>query len=381
MNPISFIQRQKELLPLFRSGKDVFLKDTFLGIRYYNFKSDCNIPSLVSIGLPFCDRSIPENRNFTYPIFFFNGRKKASQVIILLHGLNERSWDKYLCWAEYLATNTGKAVLLFPIAYHINRAPKQWSDPRSMSVLVKKRQDELGEDPLLCFANAALSERLFENPVRFYTSGRQTVQDLTNLVCQIKRGDHPLFAPDTQVDLFAYSIGAFLSEITLMANPEKLFDASRLFIFCGGSLFRYMFGESRFIMDKPAYDRLLDFYCKDWLSDDRLNKYNEQEKADDVLSAFNAMIVPDIQRQKREGFFSSLGSRLSGISLKKDMVMPYSGVEACMGSENADKQITLTDFPYVYTHEAPFPSNGKIDQSLLTNSFVEIFSKAANFLC
>lgn len=381
MNFINFVQRQKELLQLFHLGKEVALRESSLEIRYLNFESGYNFRS-GSTGTDFStgDFSISENRHFTYPVFFPKGGKKASQVILLLHGLNERSWDKYLCWAEYLAKNTGKPVLLFPIAFHINRAPIQWSDPRTMSALVKKRQIEVGENRSLCFANVALSERLSENPARFYTSGRQTVQDLTDLARQIKRGDHPLFTPGTTIDFFAYSIGAFLSEITLMANPEKLFDDSKLFIFCGGSIFRYMFGESRCIMDKPAYERLLNFYCIEWLSKEQMEEDDQAEIGDHALEAFNAMIAPEVSREKREGFFSSLGSRLSGISLKKDTVMPYAGVEACMGNASASKRFYLTDFPYDYTHEAPFPTNGHIEPSLLNTSFNEIFSRAALFL-
>ncbi|MDD4922635.1 MAG: DUF6051 family protein [Bacteroidales bacterium] len=381
MKFINFVQRQKELLQFFHLGKEVTIQDSSLRILFFNFESAYHFEEKAD-RLNSWDKesSIAENRSFTYPVFFHKGKEKAKEVIILLHGLNERNWDKYLCWAEYLATHTGKAVMLFPIAYHINRAPIQWSDPRSMSLLVKKRQMDVGKDHSLCFANVALSERLSENPVRFYTSGRQTVQDLTDLARQIKRGEHPLFAPDTSVDFFAYSIGAFLSEITLMANPEKLFDKSKLFIFCGGAIFKYMFGESRCIMDKPAYERLLQFYCKEWLSEESIGHYDESEKNDDTLNAFNAMIIPEINREKREGFFSNLGSRLSGISLKKDLVMPFSGVEACVGHDVAAKNFILTDFPYEYTHEAPFPTNGRVDFSLINHSFNAIFSKAAFFL-
>jgi len=381
MKFINFVLRQKELLQLFHLGKDVDLKESSVEIRYFNFDSGYNFESgSVKADYSSNDVAINENRHFSYPVFFPKGCKKTSNVILMLHGLNERNWDKYLCWAEYLAKNTGKPVMLFPIAFHINRAPMQWSDPRTMSVLVKKRQIEVGENRSLCFANVALSERLTENPARFYTSGRQTIYDLTDLARQIKRGEHPLFASDTTIDFFAYSIGAFLSEIALMVNPEKLFDDSKLFIFCGGSIFRYMFGESRCIMDKPAYERLLNFYCTEWLSSQRTMDYSEKQKSDLTLNAFNAMIAPEIYKEKREGFFASLGNRLAGISLKKDTVMPYSGVEACMGQDTATKRFSLVDFPFDYTHESPFPTSGRILPELLNISFNSIFSKAAQFL-
>lgn len=165
-----------------------------------------------------------------------------------------------------------------------------------------------------------------------------------------------------------------------MSNPEKLFDTSKLFIFCGGSIFRYMFGESRCIMDKPAYERLLAFYCTEWFERKRLAPENSADTNDHTFEAFNAMLIPEVKKEKREGFFSGLGSRLSGISLKKDTVMPYTGVEACMGSRIAAKRFILTDFPYEYTHESPFPTGGRVDPALLNSSFNDIFSRAAHFL-
>jgi pimeloyl-ACP methyl ester carboxylesterase len=381
MKFINFVQRQKQLLQLFNLKKDTTLLESTLEIRHCRFESGYSFRGHTNPDeYRTKDASITENRSFSYPVFFHRGVSKANEVIVLLHGLNERNWDKSLCWAEYLATNTGKAVLLFPIAYHMNRAPVQWSDPRSMTLLVKRRQSVVGQDRSLCFANVALSERLSEDPMRFYTSGRQTVEDLTDLARQIKAGDHPFFARDASIDFFAYSIGAFLSEITLMSNPERLFDRSRLFIFCGGAIFRYMFGESRCIMDKPAYDRLLEFYCSEWLNDPRGHGELVTGKRDETLDAFNTMLAPENERKRREGFFTALGNRLSGISLKKDKVMPYEGVEACMGSREAARHFTVTDFPYEYTHESPFPTNGRVDASLLNASFNQVFSRAALFL-
>jgi hypothetical protein len=382
MKFINFVQRQKELLQLFSLRKEVSIDDTSLETRLFQFDSrNIFMKKSVEFNMSKEDKDIEENKSFTYPAFMFHGQEKASEVIILLHGLNERNWDKYLCWAEYLAVHTGKPVMLFPIAYHINRAPCGWSDPRSMSMLVRQRQIKVGNDRSLCFANVALSERLSENPARFYTSGRQTVQDLTDLVRQIKTGKHPLFARNTKVDFFAYSIGAFLSEITLMSNPEGLFEDSRLFVFCGGSIFKYMFGESRCIMDKPAYERLMQFYCQDWLIQEKVDMQGcSKEQEDNTLNAFNAMLVPEVNKDKREGFFAALGNRLSGILLKKDLVMPLAGVQACMGKDLAEKNFLLTDFPYEYTHESPFPTTGRVDPMLINASFNETFSKAAQFL-
>jgi hypothetical protein len=381
MKILDFVQRQKEILHLFSMGKAVNLKESGVDIRFYPFESAFNFKQTAEVsGSALMDGSIYENRRFNYPVFFPKKQKKSTSAIVLLHGLNERNWDKYLCWAEYLAVHTGKPVLLFPIAYHINRSPELWSDPRSMSLLVRKRQELVGTDRSLCFANVALSERLSEDPVRFYTSGRQTVEDLRVLAGKIHDGGHPLFRKGTTLDFFAYSIGAFVAEITLMSNPDRLFDRSKLFIFCGGSIFESMFGESRCIMDKPAYDKLMRFYMGDWLQQERSFHERHQEVEDETRDAFNRMISPEVDREKREGFFQNLGNRIAGISLKKDTVMPFEGVEACMGKKTALKKILLWDFPFKYTHESPFPTNGRIDPALLNASFNKVFEQAALFL-
>ena len=381
MNFLDFIHRQKELLTLLSFGKDQSTDDDAISISHFTFKSGpvslCPESTAYSQLL---DASIPENYSFSYPVFLPPGCHKASGCILLLHGLNERSWEKYLCWAEHMASQTGKAVLMFPLAFHINRAPKWWSDPRSTRSLIEKRKAETGNDRSLCFANVALSERLSQDPARFYVSGRQTVTDIVLLLNQIRNGEHPLFQQDATVDIFAYSIGSFLAEILLMANPENLFGSSRLFIFCGGSIFKNMYGESRCIMDKPAYDALFSYYCNEWLRQIRLSVDEGKVTDDAVLRAFNAMILPEEYQEERFSFFRSRKDSIAGISLQKDSVMPYNGVEACMGHQLAGECFQQLDFPYEYTHESPFPGNGRINEALLNTCFNRVFNQASSFL-
>lgn len=378
---LRFLQRQKELLSHFRIGRNIELNDSRIQIRTFEFESRTVQPIGLESELELqSDQRISVNCCFHYQVFLPMGQTRSDAFILLLHGLNERNWDKYLIWAEYLARQTRKPVLLFPIAFHINRAPSLWGDPRSMRLVMERRKSESGDHRSLSFVNAALSERLSERPSRFYSSGRQTINDLIQLMQQIRQGEHPLFTAGATADIFSYSIGAFLSEILLMANPEGFFTQSRLFIFCGGSIFSHMYGESRCIMDKPAYDKLYHFYCNEWA--DILHQTAKSGKvvADEVLMAFNAMINPEVSREFREHFFSSSQGRISGISLNKDTVMPWAGVEACMGSHLADKCFELMDFPYEYTHEFPFPTNGRVEDKVLDHSFGSVFRKAAAFL-
>jgi hypothetical protein len=157
----------------------------------------------------------------------------------------------------------------------------------------------------------ALSERITQAPYRFYSSGRQSVDDITQLVTDIKSGKHPLFCENTQVDVFAYSIGAFLSQIIFMTNPDNLFSDAKLFMFCGGSIFSNMFGQSRTIMDKQAFDRLFSYYLNDFTAQ------NEQDGCDKAFHSFYSMIAPErnatvngrIDRKKVDASFEQVFSK------------------------------------------------------------------------
>ena len=70
-------------------------------------------------------------------------------------------------------------------------------------------------------------------PVTLLRLGRESVYNMWQLVHEIKNGEHPLFKEDTSINLFAYSIGALLSQVLLLANPDKMFTDTRLFMFCG----------------------------------------------------------------------------------------------------------------------------------------------------
>ncbi len=376
-----YLQRQKELL-ISTWGKN--LKDSAgssYRVEMYGFESDASeFINKEEKSYLKQDYLIRENRSFLYPVYVPSEIKNLRSCIILLHGLNERNWDKYKDWAKYLCVHTGKPVILFPIAFHINRAPSAWGNPRTMALVMQKRKTEAGNPGSLSFANAALSNRLTEEPYRFYSSGRQTIDDVTNLARQIRDGKHPLFPNGTTIDIFGYSIGSFLAEIMLMVNPQKLFSDSNLFIFCGGAIFRYMYGESKYIMDRLAYERLLQYYCDDWIVPITRTQSRKKTGLDKLQEAFTSMITPEVHREHRESFFSKWKNRIAGISLIKDKVMPYSAVEACMGSRLAGECFEVMDFPYEYSHESPFPSNGKVDENTLRNSFLKVFSKSAVFL-
>jgi hypothetical protein len=101
-------------------------------VSYMETNREFSSPPLHEI-LFVLNSDIPKNWSFSYPLFKRQSTPKASGVIILVHGLNEKSWDKYLPWAGKFLELTGKAVLLFPIAFHMNRVPREWSKYRLMT--------------------------------------------------------------------------------------------------------------------------------------------------------------------------------------------------------------------------------------------------------
>ncbi len=375
MGFMNYNERYIDLSTNYKQGTDTYLNETNVEIKFFHFNSalkECDNALLAT------DNCISENRSFLYPVFIpgKSKRKKYNGAIVLLHGLNERSWEKYLTWAEYLCVNSGKPVIMFPIAFHINRAPLSWSNPRKMMTLLNLRKEKYVDDRSMSFANVALSDRLSQNPERFYMSGRQTWSDLSSLFEMIKSGIHPLFNEDSKIDIFAYSIGAFLAQVALIANQKKLFTNTNLFMFCGGSIFSSMQGASRNIMDRAAFQTIKDYYINSF----DLEKHKSSLKwvRDKAFKAFNSMITTDKHKIEREETFFKLSNQIKGITLLKDEVIPHYGVLEAMGKKNAISNINLLDFDFPYTHENPFPIKTK-DTFLLNKSFKTVFDIAVDF--
>lgn len=164
---MEYTELYKKLRNLYDPGKeDILIPGSGIRIRNTGFVSDYSSEGFLNEG----DSSISENMSFTYPVFI-NEEVKTDRVILLLHGLNERSWIKYLSWAYSLAGLSNSHVVLFPISFHMNRSPESWRDPRAMSGLLKERNSRRSDNSFTSFANIALSERLTEDPRRFLNSG------------------------------------------------------------------------------------------------------------------------------------------------------------------------------------------------------------------
>ena len=252
-----------------------------------------------------------------------------------------------------------------------------------MNEISKERKKLLPEISCRTFANAAISTRLQFVPQRFIYSGLQTYYDIVNLVKDIRSGVHPFIEKDANIDLFGYSIGAFLSEIILMSNPENLFTDSRLFIFCGGPTVDFMNPVSKSILDSEAFNAinqlLVHNFEKDITTDERLKKFFELKTTEGIY--FKSLLNYDKNNSLRENRFKELKGQIFNLSLTKDNVMPVEGVEKTLMSETKNAGVTsqVMDFKYPYSHETPFPLLEKY-QKEIDKSYDLFIESACRFL-
>lgn len=323
------------------------------------------------------DHTIRENLEFSFPVFMGNDSQKQDNPIILLHGLNERSWIKYLVWADYLAEHTGRPVMLFPLAYHMNRSPSAWADPRVMTQLLDSRKLKSGNVNCASFVNVALSERLTYDPLRFLVSGHQSASDVVQLVKRLRVGSIEGIHAGGKIDFFCYSIGAFLGEILFLADPDGILSDSRLFLFCGGSFFEDMQGTSRLIMDQLAFETIHHYFLSELDEDARKSGSLTDLMRSDLGKAFSAMISERNQVEFRKERKNQLKERMLTMALENDHVIPASGIRKAMSQGH---EMEILDFPYDYTHESPFPILKNSASGLVDKAFEKIFSKASAFL-
>jgi hypothetical protein len=357
-------------------NNEIEIPDSKVKIYNTGFRSDLPLNEFMNNN----DKLISENRSFSYPVFA-PPRTGSNKVIFLLHGLNERSWLKYLAWAYNLADQTDSYVILFPISFHINRSPSSWKDPRTMIPLLKDRDSSIGEIAMSSFANIAISNRLTEDPMRFFKSGYQTVEDIVRLASDIGKGEHAIIPKTSNINIFAYSIGAFLAEIIMMGNPDNIFSESKLFIFCGGSVFSNMKGASRFIMDKRAFDGVYNYYLYDFEKTlSARSPLNDFLCSTQLGMAFRSMIDLGRLRTFRENILRKLREQIHTITLSKDTIIPSRGVADTLGRFVPSRNLKIWDFPFNYSHENPFPVLDNPLARKVDYWFERVFAEANLFL-
>ncbi len=351
------------------------VSEVFSSGNGYSFPADRNLPGAV-MSFFLNDGMSRTNNSFSYHILIPDGAVGRG-AIILLHGLNERSWSKYLQWGIRLATDSGRPVIFFPIAFHMNRSPRSWFDRHAMMPAVAARTSEEPSPRLASFVNVALSTRMSLSPQRFFLSGYQTVCDVADLIGTIRRGEHSHVREGGTVDIFAYSIGAMLAQVLMLSRSKMLPDDSRCFLFCGGSTLNTMNGTSRLIMDSRAFDRLISFYIDEFeeIRKTRRDRFTRTVTDTSAGEAFFAMSSLPRMRSLYGNPFMKTGGRIKAVTIEGDQVIPAAAVSAAL--EGADCEVWSADYPF--THEIPFPVSGDRYNYAVDSTFDRLFDTAASF--
>ena len=339
-------------------------------------------PDVISQMLKKNDAEIDENIHFKYHMIMPKGEQRSSQVILMFHGFNEKYWDKYLPWVKYICESTGKSILMFPIAFHMNRAPLAWSDSHGMYKVSQQRKERHPEVLCSSLSNVAISTRLHNKPQRFIWSGLQTYFDVMDLVKFIKVGKHPAIAPDASIDFFSYSIGTLLGEILMMTDENGYFSNSKYATFCGGPVFNRLSPVSKFILDSEADVSLYSYVVEHLESHMRHTPVLQHYLADlQVGVNFRCMLNYRTLTSYREQKFQEMSSRFYAIALAQDQVVPpYEVINTLQGAcRNIPIRVDVVDFPFKYTHENPFPVLPKFDEQV-GEHFVSVFDKFCDFL-
>ena len=333
--------------------------------------------------LDWVDYEVECNIHFTYHIVQPLDNRKTDGVIIVFHGLNEKKWDKYLPWAYALSKRTGKAVILFPIAFHMNRAPERWSSRQEMYPIAQKRMAEYPDNSDTSYVNAAISTRLDAFPQRLFWSGLQTYNDIVQLITDLRAGALPNIASTATVDLFGYSIGSFLSVILMMANPKGYFTNAKLFCFCGGMTIDRMFPISKYIMDGRAAITMQKTFAEllstDFRNDSRLKHYQDSNLHFEE-GWFKTMLRYNYYQKERENCFSELENQIKALVLEKDEVTPPAeALNTLKGAyRNINIEVQIDDYDYPYTHMNPFALTTK-NAPQVTEAFNCFVTSAAAF--
>lgn len=322
------------------------------------------------------------NRSFEYQIIKPKGADKVKRVVLLFHGFNERDWSKYLPWAKEISDGTESAVVLFPLAFHMQRAPKEWSNTREMFKLSEERKQTYPNIENSSLTNVAVSTRLHAMPHRALWSGLQTYNDVLQLMKNIKKDNNKHIDKDAHFDIFSFSVGGFLAQVLKMTNFNNYFKHSKVCLFCSGATFNNQAPSSKFILDSETDAALYAYLVKDIdeiiENDPVLRHYLKGDFLPGKI--FYAMLDYNKEKDFRESMLKKYENQFYAISLTKDdIVRPHEIVNTLKGANgDIDIRIDEMDFEYDYIHENPFPVMG-VDSKKVDESFEMMFAKVLSF--
>ncbi len=329
------------------------------------------------------DVDVEDNTQFNYYLLMPKTCTKVDKVVLLFHGFNEKSWDKYLSWGAIMVEKLQCGVVFFPLAFHMQRAPAAWSDKRKMFELSNLRKRQFPNVLNSTLSNAAISVRMQSLPQRFIWSGLQTYYDVIQWVKQMKNGGVEWIHPNASIDIFAYSIGGFLGEILTLTNHRDYFSKSKLCLFCSGPVFNRLSPVSKFILDSEANVALYSYLAEHFDAFLEKDKYLKHFMDGDHLEGkvFHSMLEFKRLRKYRESLLKKREKQIYAIGLKNDAVIPVFEMVNTLKGAYRDIHIKVDemDFDFPYTHETPFP-NHRDKKEEVNKAFEEVFGKVCDFL-
>lgn len=346
----------------------------------YSFSNDVGI---VEKNILVNDISVEENMKFEYYLLKLHDNKPIKNITFMFHGFNEKYWEKYLPWAKAICEGTESAIILFPIAFHMHRAPLYWSEKRKMFALSEKRKAKFPNIINSTLSNLAISMRLHSMPQRFIWSGLQTYYDIVRFIEYCKNGKQELIDKNFTFNVFAYSIGGLLAEILKLSNHNNYFSDAKICMFCSGAVFNRLSPVSKYILDSEAnvalYSYLIEHFDTFLKRDDLLRHYINEGHIEGKV--FLSMLDYQKMRDFRESLFRKYEDHIYAITLKNDTVIPSFEVFNTLNGAFRDINIPVEemDFDYKYIHENPFPTT-KIDPLKVDKNFEMVFDKVCNFL-
>ncbi len=298
-------------------------------------------------GPPDCD--VAENVDFRYPLLRAPGGERARHLVVLLHGLNERSFTKYVPWAYQLWRSTGAAVALHPLSFHVNRVLPQWG--RQIDQHLARRRAVPRNEDVHAF-NCVISERLDAWPERFFWGGLQSYGDVVDLVREVREGRHPHVHPSARVDLLGYSIGGYLALGLLLLDEDGLFGDSRAVVFESGAALRATNMSSRFIIDHACEVSLMKLYVRftGRLANDRLSHWLRHH---DLGRWFRALCGDESERPRLEARLREIAPRLLALGNRNDEVIPWPAILNTLQGLHRDTGVAVRRID-LGVHEHPF---------------------------
>ena len=352
-SPLGFPEEHAELFFLAQESRHA---DVLLGRSEYRCaEHGCAFGPEPTEDTP-ADAEIPENRRFRYPLLRTargSAGSRSDHLVLVLHGLNERSFTKYVPWAYQLWRATGAAVALYPLSFHIRRVAPQWGANLKSFLLL--RQAVPGNENVHGF-NAVISDRLGSHPERFFWGGLQSYREILDLLRAIREGRHPHLLPEAQIDLVGYSAGGYLALALLLIDQDGLLSRSRGVIFESGAALRDTRLSSRLIVDLAAETALMKHFVRhtDKYAGPRLRHWLSEHVEG---RWFRALCGAPEQRRAMDERLKEVASRLLAVTNLNDQVIPPGGVLNLLQGLHRDTGVRVLEMD-LGVHEHPFNCAG-----------------------